>query len=51
MPAYAYTLAGQHWQFGDLKTLLARATPLRSGDCLAGVAAHSAEERGAAQQA
>ncbi|PKO34677.1 MAG: ethanolamine ammonia lyase large subunit [Betaproteobacteria bacterium HGW-Betaproteobacteria-7] len=51
MPAYAYTLAGQHWQFGDLKTLLARATPLRSGDCLAGVAAHSAEERVAAQLA
>jgi ethanolamine ammonia-lyase large subunit len=51
MPAYAYTLAGQHWQFGDLKTLLARATPLRSGDCLAGVAARSAEERVAAQLA
>ncbi len=51
MPAYAYTLAGQHWQFGDLKTLLARATPLRSGDCLAGVAAQSAEERVAAQWA
>ena len=51
MPAYAYTLAGQTWRFGDLKTLLARATPLRSGDCLAGVAAQSAEERVAAQLA
>jgi ethanolamine ammonia-lyase large subunit len=35
--------------FDDLKTLLARATPLRSGDQLAGMAASSAEERVAAQ--
>jgi ethanolamine ammonia-lyase large subunit len=33
----------------DLKTLLAKATPLRSGDELAGLAASSAEERVAAQ--
>jgi ethanolamine ammonia-lyase large subunit len=33
----------------DLKTLLAKATPLRSGDQLAGIAAASAEERVAAQ--
>jgi ethanolamine ammonia-lyase large subunit len=32
-----------------LKTLLAKATPLRSGDQLAGIAAGSAEERAAAQ--
>jgi ethanolamine ammonia-lyase large subunit len=37
--------------FQDLKTLLAKATPLRSGDQLAGIAAQSAEERVAAQMA
>jgi ethanolamine ammonia-lyase large subunit len=46
---WTHTLAGQHWCFADLKTLLARATPLRSGDVLAGVAAQSAEERMAAR--
>ena len=40
---------GTVWRFPDLKTLLARATPLRSGDVLAGVAAGSAAERVAAQ--
>ncbi|WP_211442139.1 ethanolamine ammonia-lyase subunit EutB [Collimonas humicola] len=35
--------------FRDLKDLMAKATPLRSGDCLAGLAAASAEERVAAQ--
>jgi ethanolamine ammonia-lyase large subunit len=34
--------------FSDLRTLLARASPLRSGDQLAGVAADSAQERIAA---
>jgi ethanolamine ammonia-lyase large subunit len=34
----------------DLKTLLAKASPLRSGDQLAGVAAHTQEERIRAQQ-
>ncbi len=38
-------------QYGDLKTLLARATPERSGDRLAGIAASSAAERVAAQMA
>jgi ethanolamine ammonia-lyase large subunit len=37
--------------FADLVTLLARATPLRSGDMLAGVAAQTAAERVAAQMA
>ena len=36
-------------RFSDLKTLLAKATPARSGDELAGIAAESAEERVAAQ--
>jgi ethanolamine ammonia-lyase large subunit len=43
------TLAGKTHRFDDLCTLLAKATPLRSGDQLAGVAAASAEERVAAQ--
>jgi ethanolamine ammonia-lyase large subunit len=36
-------------QFDTLRELMGRATPLRSGDELAGVAARSAEERAAAQ--
>lgn len=39
------------YRFADLKELLAKATPLRSGDVLAGVAAHSAEENVAAKMA
>ncbi len=49
MPAYAHSLGTTTFRFPDLKTLLARATPARSGDYLAGVAAASAEERVAAQ--
>jgi ethanolamine ammonia-lyase large subunit len=37
------------YRFDDLKTLLGKATPLRSGDELAGLAARNAEERVAAQ--
>jgi ethanolamine ammonia-lyase large subunit len=48
---YAHTLAGTRYVFPDLRTLLARATPLRSGDALAGLAAESAAERVAAQMA
>jgi ethanolamine ammonia-lyase large subunit len=43
------TLGGKTHRFDDLRTLLAKATPLRSGDQLAGVAAKSAQERAAAQ--
>jgi len=39
------------WSFTDLKTLMAKATPARSGDELAGLAAGSAEERIAAKMA
>ncbi|SNS72817.1 Ethanolamine ammonia-lyase heavy chain [Noviherbaspirillum humi] len=39
------------YRFDDLKTLLAKASPPRSGDFLAGVAATSAEERMAARLA
>ncbi|HTW27960.1 MAG TPA: ethanolamine ammonia-lyase subunit EutB [Acetobacteraceae bacterium] len=48
---YAHSLAGTRYHFPDLRTLLARATPHRSGDVLAGVAARSATERVAAQLA
>jgi ethanolamine ammonia-lyase large subunit len=48
---YAHTIGGVTWRFADLKDLLARATPPRSGDVLAGVAARSAEERMAARMA
>ena len=43
------TLGGNTHQFDNLATLLAKATPLRSGDQLAGLAAASTEERAAAQ--
>lgn len=48
---YKHNLAGKVWRFANLAELLAKATPARSGDRLAGVAAHSAEERVAAQMA
>jgi ethanolamine ammonia-lyase large subunit len=47
--AYHHTVRNRVYQFVDLKTLLAKATPLRSGDVLAGVAAETYEERVAAQ--
>jgi ethanolamine ammonia-lyase large subunit len=46
---FASNIAGRRYTFGSLRELLAKATPLRSGDQLAGVAATSAEERVAAQ--
>jgi ethanolamine ammonia-lyase large subunit len=46
---YAYTAAHNTYRFGSLKELMAKASPLRSGDCLAGVAAASEAERAAAQ--
>ena len=46
---YKTSLGPKTYLFKDLKTLLAKATPDRSGDHLAGVAAESAEERVAAQ--
>jgi ethanolamine ammonia-lyase large subunit len=48
---YAATVGGSRYSFPDLKSLLARASPARSGDRLAGLAAASAEERVAAQTA
>ena len=49
--AYAHAIGGTRYVFADLKTLLARATPLRSGDMLAGIAAADMTERVAAQRA
>ena len=49
--AYKTLIGHQHYVFNDLKTLMAKATPLRSGDQLAGVAAENATERVAAQMA
>jgi len=47
--AYRCTIRNSQYVFDDLKTLLAKASPYRSGDVLAGVAAKSYEERVAAQ--
>jgi ethanolamine ammonia-lyase large subunit len=49
--AFTTTLGGRRYQFADLRTLLAKATPFRSGDALAGLAAETAEMRVAAQLA
>jgi ethanolamine ammonia-lyase large subunit len=46
---YSATIGQRRYTFPDLTTLLAKATPLRSGDQLAGLAAESGEERVAAQ--
>ncbi|WP_374298946.1 ethanolamine ammonia-lyase subunit EutB [Ferrovibrio sp.] len=48
---YAASLNGTRHVFADLKTLLACASPLRSGDQLAGIAAESDERRVAAKLA
>src|SRR5580704_5935192 len=46
---FAHSIGSRRYTFSSLRELLAKATPLRSGDVLAGVAAGSAEERVAAQ--
>jgi len=46
---YQINVAHHHYVFADLKTLMAKATPERSGDQLAGIAAQDATERVAAQ--
>jgi len=48
MMGYKVSLGLHTYQFSDLKTVMAKASPLRSGDCLSGVAALSNEERVAA---
>ena len=49
--AYSHTLRGTRYRFDTLRQLMAAASPLRSGDQLAGIAAASASERVAAQMA
>src|SRR3954447_5509169 len=46
---YSATIGARRYAFPDLKTLMAKASPLRSGDVLAGIAAETGEERVAAQ--
>ncbi|ABG39950.1 Ethanolamine ammonia-lyase heavy chain [Paraglaciecola sp. T6c] len=46
---YRHTVGGTTYQFTSLAQLMAKATPLRSGDILAGVAAETEQERVAAQ--
>jgi len=46
---YRFTLGTRTWHFRNLADLMAKATPARSGDRLAGVIAESAEQRVVAQ--
>ncbi|MDX5629238.1 MULTISPECIES: ethanolamine ammonia-lyase subunit EutB [unclassified Brenneria] len=48
---YQTTLSHRSYRFHDLRELMAKASPARSGDMLAGVAAESGEERMAARMA
>ncbi len=48
---YAHSLAHTRYVFENLRILLARASPYRSGDALAGIVAETAAERVAAQMA
>ena len=47
--SFVHNIGNTRYVFDTLRELLAKATPLRSGDVMAGVAAKSAEERVAAQ--
>jgi ethanolamine ammonia-lyase large subunit len=49
MNGWSCMVGRRRHQFGTLRELMGKASPLRSGDELAGVAAGSAEERAAAQ--
>ncbi len=48
---FAQTTGHTRWTFADLAELLAKASPPRSGDALAGLAAQSLEEHAAARMA
>ncbi len=48
---HAVAIEGTRYAFADLRDLMAKASPPRSGDRLAGIAAQSAAERVAAQMA
>jgi ethanolamine ammonia-lyase large subunit len=49
--SFVHSIAGQTWRFDSLRQLLAKASPARSGDYLAEIAASSDVERAAAQMA
>ena len=49
--SYRATVGHHVYGFADLRELMAKASPLRSGDRLAGIAAETAQERVAAQVA
>jgi ethanolamine ammonia-lyase large subunit len=49
--AFRHSVGSTTWVFEDLRTLMAKASPKRSGDALAGLAAGSAEEGVAARMA
>jgi len=49
--SFMHTVGGLTWRFDSLRQLLAKASPARSGDYLAQVAADSDAERAAAQMA
>jgi ethanolamine ammonia-lyase large subunit len=49
MSKFKYVLGNETFQFESLAQLMAKATPLRSGDVLAGVAAQTEKERAVAQ--
>ncbi len=48
---YFHTVGSVRYRFADLRTLMARASPARSGDQLSGVIAQTMQERVAAQMA
>jgi ethanolamine ammonia-lyase large subunit len=48
--SYSISHKGRHYRFGSLKNLLAKSSPRRSADELAGIAAESEVERALAQQ-
>src|SRR5438067_10787399 len=49
MSRYAIMLRNKDYAFADLREVMAKASPLRSGDCLAGLAAQNDRERIAAR--
>jgi ethanolamine ammonia-lyase large subunit len=51
MASFKHSIGGNTWHFDSLRELMAKASPARSGDQLAGVAAASDAERVAAQMA
>ncbi|WP_108259450.1 ethanolamine ammonia-lyase subunit EutB [Mangrovicoccus ximenensis] len=51
MPVYSATAGGETFRFGSLAALMAAATPARSGDQLAGIAAETEAQRVAARYA